>query len=132
MRHQLFMITLVTWASACLGLFSPAWGNTGEQWKLLNEDAAGNRLYLDEASLELFPETQVQRVTIRFELRKSETKMFFVDEVDCRQARIKRLSLRMLNPVCTGDSETYAATFEGGWDVVSEGIEQRLFEAICH
>lgn len=128
MKLRLFIIAsaIVFW-----GMLFPVCGNTDEQWKLVNEDAGGNRLYLDEDSLEALPERQGFRVTMRFDLRKSETKMLFVDEVDCRQARIKRLSLKMLNPVCTGDSETYATSFEGRWDVISEGIEQQLFNALC-
>lgn len=128
MRHKLFTIACFI---ACLVLPVADGAKAGEQWKLINEDPAGNLLYLDEGSLEALPEPQVLKVTMRFELRKSETKMFFVDAVDCRQARIKRLSLRMLNPVCTGDGETYSTSFEGRWDAISEGIEQKLFQAVC-
>lgn len=128
MRNRLFTITA---ALFCLGLLVPSRGSAQERWRLLTEDAGGNRLYLDEGAIEPLPEAATFRVTFRFELRKSETKMIFVDEIDCRHTRVKRLSLKMLNPVCTGDSETYAISFDGRWDAVSEGIERQLFEAIC-
>lgn len=128
MRKHFFAITA---AIFCLGLLVPSRGSAQERWQLLNEDAGGNRLYLDEGAIEPLPEDRTIRVTFRFDLRKSETKMLFVDELDCRQTLVKRLSLKMLNPVCTGDSETYAISFDGRWDAVSEGIERQLFEAIC-
>jgi hypothetical protein len=122
---------IISSALVCLVLLFSGVCATREQWLLLNEDESGNRLYLDEASSQAGSGDQLFTVTMRFDLKKSETKMFFVDEIDCAKSLVRRLSLKMLNPVCTGDQETYATTFEGRWDVISEGIERKLFEHVC-
>jgi len=128
MKRSLLVIPLsfVLMAALCAGVFAEE-----EQWKLINEDELGNRLYIDEASIKEDSERGTVTVTMRFDLKKSETKMLFVDEIDCARSLIKRVSLKMLKPVCTGDDETYSNTFEGKWDVISEGIERRLFEEVC-
>jgi hypothetical protein len=124
-------IRIISSSLICLALLFSGVCRAQEQWILLNEDESGNRLYIDEASSQAGPGSQLLTVTMRFDLKKSETKMFFVDEIDCGKSLVRRLSLKMLNPVCTGDQETYATTFEGRWDVISEGIERKLFEHVC-
>ena len=115
----------------CLAPVLAATGaSAGERgWKLINTDARGNTTYVDAGSLERLDGSRV-RVTMKYVSAKTDAQMFFVDELDCERGLIKRLSMSLKSPPCTGGTD-YDSTFEGKWDKLSTGLEEKLRDAVC-
>jgi hypothetical protein len=125
---------LKAFAASCLILLFPALAAAGPSaeesgWKLINTDVRGNSTYMDAGSLERLDGSRV-RVTMKYVSAKTDTQMFFVDELDCERGLIKRLSMSLKSPPCTGGTD-YDSTFEGKWDKVSTGLEEKLRDAVC-
>ncbi len=70
------------------------------------------------------------RVTMKLVNVKSDTEMYFLDELDCERNLIKRLSVSLQNPPCTGGRD-YNSSFEGKWDNISTDLEEKLRDSLC-
>lgn len=102
-----------------------------EGWKLIHKDASGNATYVDETALSR-PSHDTVTVKMKYVGNKGKTVMYFYNEIDCSRNMIKRLSMNLHNPSCLGEGEAvYEKSFEGRWDVLSEGLEDRLRDAVC-
>jgi hypothetical protein len=99
-------------------------------WKLISRNDRGSA-YIDTASLSS-PSKDIVRVKMKFEGKKGNSPMYFLDEVDCANNKIRRLEVSIHNPTCSGDGEpVYNMEFEGRWDALAEGLEQHLKNAVC-
>lgn len=102
-----------------------------EQWKLFHEDASGNRSFIDEKSLQRPPDGMVS-VWMKFVSAKSGQPMMFHDEIDCAKKMIRRKEVVLRNATCFGgEVPEHRSTFEGKWDKISTGLEERLVEEVC-
>lgn len=97
--------------------------------ELISADNNGNRTYIEADSLERL-DGSIVRVTMIFLSAKTGSEMYFVDEIDCKRGLIKRLSVSLKGPPCTGGID-YDSSFEGEWDKISTGLEEELRDAVC-
>ncbi|GAB4389293.1 MAG: hypothetical protein Kow0025_13790 [Thermodesulfovibrionales bacterium] len=105
----------------------------GEGWSLINDSGRGDLLFVHSPTMER-PAQGVVRVWMKFVTRaeSSPSPMLFLDEVDCAKGLVRRLEARMYRSTPAGSGEPFRSlSFEGGWDRPSEGVEERLVEAVC-
>lgn len=101
----------------------------GSNWRVINTDDSGNLLYIDTGTIERL-DSATFRMTMKFVNVKSDTEMYFLDELDCERNLIRRLSVSLQNPPCTGGRD-YSSSFEGKWDKISTGLEEMLRDYLC-